>query len=101
MKRGFEMSKWLLIIFLGLQAHFAASYLVPLKDEDKGAMGGLLRWFWPWANGDHGPLGRIASEGESPLAGIFLALTAASLLLFAMLAVGGWWVPASWWRPLA
>lgn len=95
------MSKWLLFVALLLQAHFAASYLVPLRDEDKGALGGVLRWAWPWGNGDDGPLGTVVSDGESPLAGIFLALIAGVLLVVAALAVAGWWVPVSWWRPLA
>lgn len=58
------MSKWILVMILGLQAHFAASYLVPLKQEDQGAIGGALRWFWPRADGDHGPedVGNTASE---------------------------------------
>lgn len=95
------MSKWLLFFYLLVQAHFAASYLVPLNDADKGAMGGVLRWAWPWANGDDGPLGTVVSEGESPLAGIFLALIGGGLLLLAALAVAGWWVPTDWWRALA
>lgn len=95
------MSKWLLFFYLLVQAHFAASYLVPLKDEDTKAMGGLLRWVWPWANGDDGPLGTMVAEGESPLAGIFLALIGGGLLLLAAMAVAGWWVPVGWWRALA
>jgi hypothetical protein len=38
------MLKWLLAALLVLQAHFAASYLVPLDREAQGALGGLLRW---------------------------------------------------------
>ena len=38
------MSKWLLVFILLVQAHFAASYLVPLKEEDEAAIGGMLRW---------------------------------------------------------
>jgi hypothetical protein len=41
------MSKWVLVILLGLQAHFAASYLVPLDEQARAEFGGLLRWFWP------------------------------------------------------
>jgi hypothetical protein len=91
----------MLVIFLGLQAHFAASCLVPLRDADKDAMGGSMRWFWPWANGDHGPLGTMVAEGASPATGILLAISAASLFVLAAFAVAGWWVPVSWWRPLA
>jgi hypothetical protein len=95
------MAKWLFFFSLLIQAHFAASYLVPLKDEDTSAMGGVLRWAWPWADGDSGPLGTLVAEGENPLAGIFLALTSASLLVLAAMAVAGWWVPTGWWRALA
>ncbi len=95
------MSKWMLFVWLGLQAHFAASCFVPLRDVDKDAMGGTMRWFWPWANGDHGPLGTMVAEGASPTAGVLLAITAASLSILAALAVAGWWVPTAWWRPLA
>ena len=41
------MSKWILIAFLVLQAHFAASYLVPLDEPSQREFGGLLRWLWP------------------------------------------------------
>ena len=41
------MSHWLLVLLLGLDAHFAASYIVPLDQAGQGAFGGLLRWFWP------------------------------------------------------
>lgn len=95
------MTKWMLVIWLGLQAHFAASCLVPLRDADKGAMGGTMRWFWPWANGDHGPLGTMVADGASPATGILMAITSASLFILAAMAVAGWWVPVSWWRPLA
>jgi hypothetical protein len=92
--------KWVFVVLLGTQAHFAASYLVPLKSEDTRALGGLLRWVWPWAEGDHGPLGRMTGEGF-PLSGFFLAMTAAALFVLAALAVVGLWVPFAWWRPLA
>lgn len=95
------MSKWTLVVLLGLQAHFAASSLVPLRNEDEGALGGLLRWVWPWADGDHGPLGTMMADGESPLAGILLALTTATVFIAAALAVAGVWVPSAWWRALA
>lgn len=95
------MSKWLFVFALLVQAHFAASYLVPLRDEDESAMDGMLRWAWPWANGDDGPLGTLVADGENPLAGIFLGIASASLLILAAMAVAGWWVPSGWWRPLA
>jgi len=53
------MSKWMLVLLLGLEAHFAASYLVPLDAPSQREFGGLLRWFWPWAYGDGGPLGQV------------------------------------------
>jgi hypothetical protein len=71
------MSKWLFAALLVLQAHFAASYLVPLDREAQGTFGGLLRWAWPWAIGDGGPLGRIPASGDYPVSGIFLAGSAA------------------------
>jgi len=92
--------RWVLVAALALQAHFAASYLVPLDRQAQAEFGGLLRWVWPWAHGDRGPLGRITETGF-PLPGFFLAVTAAAALLAAALAVAGWWVPAGWWRPLA
>jgi hypothetical protein len=51
------MSKELLAALLVLQAHFAASYLVPLDREAQETLGGLLRWAWPWSGGYSGPLG--------------------------------------------
>jgi hypothetical protein len=95
------MTNWVLVVFLGLQAHFAASYLVPLDQRAQDEFGGLLRWFWPWAYGDGGALGQITPSGELPLGGLFLALTAALLFVLAALAVAGWWIPAGWWRWLA
>jgi hypothetical protein len=95
------MSKWLLVVALGLQAHFAASCLVPLRNVDKGAMGGTMQWFWPWGNGDHGPLGTMVADGASPAAGILLGIASCTLFILAALAVAGWWVPTAWWRPLA
>ena len=95
------MSKWVLVAILGLQAHFAASYLVPLDAPSQKEFGGLLRWFWPWAYGDGGPLGQITPATGFPIAGFFVAVTAAGLLILAALAVAGIWVPTSWWRPLA
>ena len=39
--------KWLFAVLLVLQAHFAASYLVPLDREAQATFGGLLRWLGP------------------------------------------------------
>ena len=64
--------KWLLAAFLVLQAHFAASYLVPLDREAQATFGGLLRWAWPWSIGDGGLLGRIPASGEYPISGVWL-----------------------------
>jgi hypothetical protein len=95
------MSKWLLVASLGLQAHFAASYLVPLDGPSQREFGGLLRWAWPWADGDGGPLGRVTAADGGPLAGLFLALLAGTAFLLAALAAAGWLVPSAWVRPLA
>ena len=93
------MQKWLLIVFLGLQVHFVASYLVPLDAQSQREFGGLLRWFWPWSQGDAGPLGQMSAAGF-PLPGFFLAMATAGLFILAALAVLGIWVPFSWWRTL-
>ena len=95
------MSKWLFAALLVLQAHFAASYLVPLDREAQGTFGGLLRWAWPWSGGDSGLLGQVTVSSGFPLSGFFLAVTAAGLFILAALAVMGWWVPFGWWRVLA
>jgi len=94
------MLKWLFAALLVLQAHFAASYLVPLDTEAQGEFGGLLRWAWPWSDGDSGPLGQVTASSGFPLSGFFLAVTAAVLFFLAALAVVGIWVPFSWWRVL-
>src|SRR5215213_11174754 len=93
--------KWLFAALLVLQAHFAASYLVPLDSEAQGTFGGLLRWDWPWSIGDGGLLGRIPATGEYPISGVWLAGSAALMFFLAALAVMGWWVPFGWWRFLA
>jgi hypothetical protein len=93
--------KWLFAALLILQAHFAASYLVPLDREAQGEFGGLLGWAWPWSIGDGGLLGRIPASGEYPVSGVWLAGTAALMFILAALAVMGWWVPFGWWRVLA
>ena len=95
------MSKWILVALLVLQAHFAASYLVPLDGASQREFGGLLRWVWPWSDGDGGLLGRVTTGGGGPLPSLFLALLAGAAFLLAALAVIGWWVPAAWVRPLA
>jgi len=95
------MSKWLFAALLVLQAHFAASYLVPLDREAQGEFGGLLRWAWPWSDGDSGPLGQVTAYSGFPLSGFFLAVSAAGLFFLAALAVVGIWVPFSWRRVLA
>ena len=95
------MNKWILVALLALQAHFAASYLVPLDERSQREFGGLLRWAWPWAYGDGGPLGQITPAAGFPLAGFALAATAGGAFLLAALAVAGWWVPTGWWRGLA
>jgi hypothetical protein len=95
------MSKWLFAALLVLQAHFAASYLVPLDREAQGTFGGLLRWVWPWSGGDSGPLGQVTVSSGFPLSGFFLAVTAAVVFFLAALAVVEIWVPFGWWRGLA
>src|ERR1051326_4332413 len=94
-------SKWLLVVVLGLEAHFAASYLVPLDERSGREFRGLLRWFWPWSYGDVGLLGQITPATGFPIAGFYVALVAAALLLMAALAAAGWWVPVSWCPVLA
>ena len=61
------MSKWILVALLVVQAHFAASYLVPLNAPSQREFGGLLRWGWPWSDGDGGPLGRVTTGQDGPL----------------------------------
>jgi hypothetical protein len=94
------MLRWVFVALLAVQAHFAASYLVPLDEQAQRTFGGLLRWAWPWAIGDGGPLGRMTSSGF-PLPGFFLAVTSAGVLILAALAVARIWVPFGWWRSLA
>lgn len=95
------MFTWLMAALLALQAHFAASYLVPLDAPAQRTFGGLLRWAWPWAEGDHGLLGTMV-PGVTPLPGFFIAVTAGGLEIVALFALVGWLgVPHSWWRPLA
>jgi hypothetical protein len=93
--------KWLFAALLLLQVHFAASYVVPLDREAQQTFGGLLRWAWPWSDGDSGPLGQVTVSSGFPLSGFFLAVTAAVLFFLAALAVVEIWIPLSWWRVLA
>lgn len=95
------MSRWLLVALLALQVHFAASYLVPLDDKSQREFGGLLPWFWPWAYGDGGLLGQITVGAGFPMVGFYVAMTAATILALAALAVAGVWIPTEWWRSLA
>lgn len=95
------MSNWILAVLLALQAHFAASYLVPLDREAQGAFWGLLRWFWPWADGDGGPLGQVTTASGFPIAGFFIAVTAGGILILAARAALGIWLPTRWWRALS
>jgi hypothetical protein len=94
------MSKWLFAALLMIHAHFAASYLVPLDEESQGAFGGLLRWVWPWSDGDSGPLGEVTVASGFPVTGFFLAMATAGMFVLAALAVVGIWVPSTWWRVL-
>jgi hypothetical protein len=94
------MSRWIVVALLALQAHFAASYLVPLDAPSQREFGGLLRWAWPWSEGDGGPLGRVTTGGDGPLMSLGLALLAATAFLLAALAAAGWWLPSAWLRPL-
>jgi hypothetical protein len=95
------VSKWALVVLFGLQAHFAASYLVPLDERSGREFGGLIRWFWPWSYGDAGLLGQISPSTGFPIAGFYVAMIAAALLAMAALAAAGWWVPSAWCPLLA
>jgi hypothetical protein len=95
------MGRWLFAAILLLGAHFGASYLVPLDARAQQTFGGLLKWAWPWADGDSGPLGVTTASSGFPIRGFFVAVTSAGLFFLAALAVLGKWVPFPWWRPLA
>ncbi len=82
------MAKWLFAALLLLGAHFAASYLVPLDSQAQQEFGGLLRWAWPWSDGDRGLLGQVTVSSGVPFSGLVLAATAA--VLFS-------WRPWQWW----
>jgi hypothetical protein len=92
---------WVLGLVLLLDAHFSASYLVPLDETAQKTFGGLLRWAWPWAYGDSGLLGKASEPSGFPLSGFFIAMTSGGLLLLAALAAIRLWIPFGWWRPLA
>ncbi len=92
------MPKWLFAAALALGAHFSASYLVPLDRKSQETFAGLLKWFWPWADGDSGPLGVMTVSSGFPVSGFFVAVTSAGLFILAALAVIGKWVPFDWWR---
>src|SRR5215216_6327088 len=81
--------KRLFSALLVLQAHFAASYLVPLDREAQATFGGLLRWAWPWSIGDGGLLGRIPTSGEYPVLGVWIAGGAALMFILALLLMVG------------
>jgi hypothetical protein len=95
------LERWLLTALLVLQAHFAASYLVPLDEAAQREFVGLLRWVWPWSGGDSGLLGQVTVSSGIPFAGLLLGTIAATLFFLAALAVVGIWVPVGWWRALA
>ena len=95
------LSRWMLVVLLGLEAHFAASYLVPLDERTGKEFGGLLRWFWPWSYGDGGLIGQITPATGFPIVGFWVAMMAAALLALAALAAVGLWVPVAWWPVLA
>lgn len=101
MYKGMATSNWLFGAMLVLQAHFAASYVVPLDREAQGEFGGLLRWLWPWSGGDSGLLGQVTVASGFPLSGFVLATSAAVLFFLAAMAVVRIWVPFGWWRVLA
>lgn len=94
------MTRWVFVALLCIQAHFAASYLVPLDEQAQRTFGGLLRWAWPWSVGDSGPLGQMTLSGF-PMPGFYLAATSATALILAALAVARIWVPFGWWKFLA
>lgn len=94
------MLRWLFVALLALQAHFAASYLVPLDEQAQKTFRGLLKWAWPWSIGDGGPFGRLTGT-TIPLPGFFIAVTSGGLLILAALAVFRIWLPFGSWRALA
>ena len=83
-----------------LQTHFVASFLVPLDAEAQRTFGGLLRWAWPWSQGDSGPLGEVTVDSGVPFAGLIIAMAGGLALVMAAMSVMGIWVPHAWWRAL-
>jgi hypothetical protein len=96
-----SIDRWVFAALLLVQAHFAASYVVPLDEESQREFGGLLRWVWPWSGGDSGLLGQVTVASGFPLSGFVLAAGAATLFVLAVLAVVDVRVPFGWWRVLA
>ncbi len=84
-------NKWLWVILLALQAHFAASYLVPTEPRL-----GLFNFIWPWVAGDRGIFGVHPN-----LPGIALGGIAGLASVLSALAVLGIWLPHNWWPGLA
>ena len=97
------MPNWLLAVALVIQAHFSASYLVPLDPKDPNLSSGplaLLPWLWPWSQSDAGFLGQTLPAASGTV-GFFIAMGAAGLSILAALGVVSILVPHDWWRPLA
>jgi hypothetical protein len=95
------MSKWLLAAVLVVGAHFSASYLVPLDAKAQQTFAGLLKWFWPWSDGDSGPLGVMTVASGFPLSGFLIAVASAGFFFLAALAIFGKWIPFGAWRWLS
>lgn len=95
------MSKWLFAVILVIGAHFSASYLVPLDAQAQQTFAGLLKWFWPWADGDSGPLGVMTVSSGFPVSGFFIAVTSSGFFFLAALATIGKWIPFAAWRWLS
>lgn len=83
------MNRWVLAGVSVLGAHFGASYLAPLDQKAQQTFGRLLRWAWPWADGDSGPLGVMTASSGFPVSGFFIAATSAGLFALSALAVTG------------
>jgi hypothetical protein len=95
------MSKWLFAAVLVIGSHFSASYLVPLDAKAQQTFAGLLRWFWPWADGDSGPLGVVTVASGFPISGFFIAVASSGFFFLAALAIIGRWIPFGAWRRLS
>ncbi len=92
------VGRWVLAVILVAGGYFSASYLVPLDEKSQHTFGGLLRWAWPWVDGDSGPLGVMTVSSGFPLSWFFAAVASAGLFLVAAPAVLAIWVPLHWWR---